>query len=218
MHILRSGIHHALRKCVNMKGSIMEKQTTPQPNVSDEQIVDMYWQRNQDAILETDQKYGSLLQNVAYNILYDSLDCEECRNDTYLRLWNLIPSSRPAPFSAFVVRILRGIAIDRYREKSSQKRIPSQLTVSMEDLNNAISSGRTVEEKYEAKEIGKLISEYIRTLSDRQQYIFFDRYYMAEPVEKTATDLSVSVQTVYREIQKIKRGLKKYLESKGVYV
>jgi len=196
----------------------MEKNTTPQPNVSDEQIIDMYWQRNQDAIQETDQKYGNLLQNVAYNILYDSLDCEECRNDTYLRIWNLIPNSRPSPFSAFIVRIVRGIAIDRYREKSSKKRIPSQLTISMEDLKNSISSDRSVDEIYEAREIGKMISEYVRTLDDRQQYIFFDRYYMAEPVEKTAADLSISVQTTYREIQKIKQGLKKFLEGKGVYV
>ena len=194
----------------------MEKNTTPQPNVSDEQIIDMYWQRNQDAIQETDQKYGNLLQNVAYNILYDSLDCEECRNDTYLRIWNLIPNSRPSPFSAFIVRIVRGIAIDRYREKSSTKRIPSQLTISMEDLKNSISSDRSVDEIYEAREIGKMISEYVRTLNDRQQYIFFDRYYMAEPVEKTAADLSISVQTTSREIQKIKQGLKKFLEGKGV--
>lgn len=196
----------------------MGENKTPQPTVTDEQIIDMYWQRNQDAIRETDHKYGNLLQNVSYNILYDSLDCEECRNDTYLRIWNLIPDSRPSPFAAFIVRIMRGIAIDRYREKSSKKRIPSQLTVSMEELNNSISSDRTVDEIYEAREIGKMISEYVRSLNDRQQYIFIDRYYMAEPVEKTASDLSISVQTTYREIQRIKQGLRKYLEGKGVDV
>ena len=196
----------------------MGRRKTAQPVVNDDQIIDMYWQRDPNAIQETDQKYGQLLQSVAYNILYDNLDCEECRNDTYLRIWNTIPSTRPTAFFAFIVQIARRIAIDRYREKSSQKRIPSQLTISMEDLENSVSSGLTVEEAYEAKELGKMINEYVRTLSERQRYIFFDRYYLAEPVEKTASDLSVSVQTVYREIEKIKQGLKKFLEGKGVCV
>lgn len=196
----------------------MGRRTKPQSSASDEQIVEMYWKRDPNAIQETDEKYGYLLRNVAYNILFDTLDCEECKNDTYLRIWNAIPDARPSPFTAFIVQIMRRIAIDRYREKSSKKRIPSQLTISMEELENTISSGQSVEEMCEAKELGKMISEYVRNLNDRQKYIFFDRYYMAEPVERTASELSLSVQTVYREIEKIKQGLKKYLEEKGVHV
>ena len=196
----------------------MEKHTEPQSFASDEKIVDMYWQRDPDAIQETDNKYGPLLQKVAYNILYDSLDCEECRNDTYLRIWNSIPSDKPTAFSAFVIQIMRRIAIDRYRMKSSKKRIPSQLTVSIEDLRHSISNALPVEDAYDAKVVGELITKYIRSLTDRQRYIFMDRYYMAEPVEKTAADLSISVRTAYREIEKIKQGLKEYLEGNGVYV
>ena len=196
----------------------MSKPITPQPFADDEKIVDMYWQRNPNAIQETDQKYGPLLRNVAYNILFDSLDCEECRNDTYLRIWNSIPSTRPAAFAAYIVQIMRRIALDRYKEKSRQKRIPSQLTVSIEDLRRSISSGMPVDEAYEAKEVGKLITDYVEGLNDRQKYIFVDRYYMAEPVEKIAADLSISVQTVYRELEKIKEGLKSHLERNGVYV
>lgn len=202
-----------------MKGKdIMSKRKTSQPAASDEQIIDMYWQRNPDAIQETDQKYGTLLRNVANNILFDSQDCEECRNDAYLGIWNAIPSARPVAFPAFIMQIMRRIAIDRYREKSRQKRIPSQLTVSIEELKQSISSGMPVDEAYEAKEIGRLITEYVEGLSDRQRYIFIDRYYLAEPLEKTAADLSISVRTAYREIEKIKQGLKEYLERNGVYV
>ena len=178
----------------------------------------MYWERDPDAIQETDQKYGPMLKNVAYNILFDPEDCEECQNDAYLGIWNAIPSARPAMFPAFIMQITRRIAINRYKEKSRKKRIPSQLTISIEELESAISSGLSVEEEYDAKELGKVISEYIRQLSERQRYIFVDRYYMAESVEKTAEDLGVSPQTVYRELEKIKRGLKKYLEGKGIYV
>ena len=196
----------------------MSKQTPPRPTVSDENIIDMYWQRDPDAIQETDQKYGPMLRHAIQNILSDAEDCEECQNDAYLGVWNAIPSARPLAFSAFIMQIARRIAINRYREKSRKKRIPSQLTVSLEELEDAVSSGLSVEEEYDAKELGKVISEYVRNLNERQRYIFIDRYYMAEPVQKTADDLSLSVQTVYRELEKIKQGLKKCLEGKGIHV
>jgi RNA polymerase sigma-70 factor (ECF subfamily) len=196
----------------------MGKDEVTRQSTSDETIVDMYWQRNPDAIQETDQKYGRLLHNVAYNILRDAQDCEECQNDTYFRIWNSIPGEKPKTFQAFAMQIIRRIAIDRYRVKSSKKRIPSQLTLSLEDLKTSISSGCSVEEAYDAKMVGDLITEYIRGLTDRQKYIFMDRYYMAEPIEKTAADLDISVRTAFREVEKIKQGLKEFLERNGVYV
>ena len=195
----------------------MKKETTTQLTAGDEKIIDMYWQRDPDAIQETDRKYGPLLRNVAYNILSDSLDCEECKNDTFLKIWNTIPSTRPTAFPAFIMQIMRQIAIDRYREKSRKKRIPSQLTISLEELKS-ISSGPSVEEAYEAKELGRLITEYVENLHEKQRYIFIDRYYFAEPVEKTASDLSISVQAAYRELRKSKQGLKEYLERNGVRI
>ena len=196
----------------------MSKHTTPHPFASDETIVDLYWQRDPDAIQETDQKYGKLLHSAAYNILSDLEDCEECQNDAYLRVWNAIPSARPTDFFAYIMQTMRRLAINRYKEKSRKKRVPSQLTLSIEDLQASLSSGISVEEEYDAKMLGELITEYVRNLNDRQQYIFIDRYYMAEPVEKIAADLSISERTAYREMDKIKQGLKKYLEGNGIYV
>ena len=185
---------------------------------NDENIVEMYWQRDPDAIHETDSKYGPLLWSVAYNILCDAQDCEECQNDTYLRVWNAIPSTRPTSFAGYVVQVVKRIAINRYKEKSRQKRSPSQLTISMEELKKSISSGVTVEEEYDAKEVSQMITDYLWSLNERQRHLFIDRYYMLEPVEKTAAELQISVQTAYRELEKIKQGLKKYLERNGVYV
>ena len=196
----------------------MEKRTVPQPVIGDDQIIDMYWERNPDAIQETDQKYGPLLQKAAYNILFDDLDCEECRNDTYFKVWNSIPSTRPTSFLAFIMRINRCFAIDRYKVNHSKKRIPSHMTVSVEELRESISNGSSVEDAYDAKVLGELITKYLRGLDDRQKYIFMDRYYMAEPVEKTASDLSISVRTTYREIDKIKQGLREFLKKEGVHI
>lgn len=186
--------------------------------ISDEQIIEMYWARNEKAIKETDEKYGSLLFRIAYNILHDRCDCEECQNDTYLGVWNTIPPTRPSVFPAFITRILRRIAINRYHYKTSQKRVPSEFTVSMEELNETLQSDMSVERDFEAKELGEMISDYVKYLSERQQYIFVGRYYMAEAVDRLAADLGISVSSVYRELEKIKAGLKSYLERRGVYV
>ena len=196
----------------------MNKNEQPSMHLADDKIVDMYWERNPDAIQETDQKYGPLLRNVACNILADALDCEECQNDAYLGIWNAIPTARPRTFVAFIVQIMRRTAIDRYRENTRIKRIPSQLTTSIQELENAISHGPSIEEIYDAKEIGEMVSAYLESLNSRQRYIFIDRYYAAETVEKIAADLSIPVQTVYWELRRIKRGLKGFLERNGVRV
>ena len=196
----------------------MSKRTEQQPVIADEQIIELYWQRNENAIQETDKKYGQFLFGIAYNILHDRLDCEECQNDTYLGVWNAIPPTRPIVFPAFITQIMRNIAINRFKEKTSKKRIPSELTVSIEDVNNILHSGDTVAAEYEAEEVGRIINDYVRQLSDRQRYIFIDRFYLAEPVETIANDLSISVPTVYREIEKIKQGLKLHLERNDIFI
>ena len=92
------------------------------------------------------------------------------------------------------------------------------MTVSMEEMNNTLHSEYSVEKEYEAKEVGKIINDYVRKLTERQRYIFIDRFYLAESVETIAKDLSISVPTVYREIEKIKQGLKNHLERNEVFI
>lgn len=183
----------------------MDRSVEQQKIFADEQIIDMYWNRSEQAIQETDYKYGKYLFTIAYNILYDSMDCEECKNDTYLRVWNAIPPTRPLVFRAFLTTVMRNIAIDHYKEKTSKKRIPSELLLSMEDMNEALHSDQIVEKIYEAEEVGRYISIYVQSLSERQRYIFMGRYYMADPVEDLAEDLGVSIQTVYsRKVGKLR--------------
>lgn len=196
----------------------MSRHTEQQMIISDEQIIELYWHREEKAIQETANKYGQFLFRVAYNILHEPLDCEECQNDTYLGVWNAIPPTRPTVFPAFITQIMRHIAVDRYKEKTSKKRIPSELTISMEDIYETLHSKDTVETKYATEEVEKIINEYVKNLPERQQYIFIDRFYLAEPVETIAMYLSVSVPTVYREIGRIKQGLKLHLERNEIYI
>lgn len=201
-----------------MKGGIFTKENAKrQAHFDDEKIIDMYWSRNPDAIQETANKYGPMLQSVAYNILSDFQDCEECQNDTFLKLWNAIPSARPHFFPAYIVQVIRQVAIGRYREKSRTKRVPSQLTLSLEEVKQ-LGGEQSVEDVCEAKELGRMISEYVKNLNEEQQHIFIDHFYLAEPVEKTASELHISTRTVYRKIERIKQDLKKYLERNGVCI
>lgn len=186
--------------------------------VSDEQIVELYWERNETAIKLTADKYEQLLFRIAYNILHDDPDCKECLNDTYLGIWNAIPPSRPSVFAAFITRIMRNIAIDKYKEKTRRKRVPSAMTVSLEEIQDTLAFRDASEAERVSGELAKLINDYLRNLSERQRYVFISRFYMGDSFEQIAGELHIHPSTVYRETEKIKRGLKNYLERNGVYV
>lgn len=199
------------------KGGYMKKENENKI-LSDDEIVDLYWARKERAIKETERKYSHFLFKIAYNILNDKSDCEECQNDTYVGIWNAIPPTRPAVFQAFIARIMRNIAINRYKEKMRKKTIPSEFTTSFEELYDSLCSTESVEEIVEAEEVGKIISEYVRGLSKNQQYIFVGRFYMADTIENIAKELGITTSSVYKAIYRIKKGLKSYLQGKGVYL
>ena len=196
----------------------MDRGVGAQSVISDEEIIDLYWNREECAIQETDRKYGRFLYKVAYNILHDSMDCEECKNDTYIGVWNAIPPTRPVAFPAFITQIMRRIAINRYKEKTSKKRVPSELTTSFEDLGGTLHGEPTDLPEYDAAEVGEVINKFVRGLPKRQRYIFIERFYLSESVESIASELSISQATVYREIERIKKDLKRYLERSGIYL
>ncbi len=193
----------------------MELQTNRAATISDEQIVELYWQRDEQAIKETDIKYKKFLLSVAINIVHDMCDSEECLNDTYIGAWNAIPPARPVVLQSFLGTIMRRTAIDRFRQNNRQKRIASEFTVSLSELEDFIADDSDMNAELEAKELAKTISNFVRALPDRQMYIFVSRYYIADPIPTIGKELGCSVSTVKREIESIKIGLKKYLESEG---
>ncbi len=186
--------------------------------ISDEHIIELYWQRNEKAIKETEIKYGKMLFRIAYHILHDKSDCEECQNDTYLCVWNRIPPTRPTKFQAFIAKIARDIAINKYNEKMSKKRIPSELTASLEELCDVFRSDDSPDAEYMAEELSRIISDYVRGLPKRAHYIFIGRFYFGSTLEQIADELGINASTVQREIVKLKQGLKIHLERNGVYV
>ena len=180
-------------------------------NVTDMQIVQCFLDREERAITLTHEKYGSYLYTVAFNILHDALDCEECRNDTYLGLWNAIPPHQPQLLAPFAAKIMRRIAINRYEEKSRKKRIPSAMTIALEELHGALESVTPDR----ACAISDLFHRFIRSLSDKDRYIFVSRYCYAHSPEQIAHILGMSRVAVYKRLDKIKTELKTYLEKEG---
>ena len=184
--------------------------------MSDEQIVELYWQRNEQAITQTDIKYKGFLLSVAYNIVGDARDSEECLNDTYIDAWNSMPPTRPAVLQAFLATIMRRTAIDRYKARKRQKRVASELTVSRSEVEEFIADDTHSEAN--AVELGRVISDFLRSLSERSAYIFMSRYYFARPIKEIARLLKCSESTVNKEIATIKRELKEKLEKEGYYI
>ena len=183
----------------------------------DEAIVEMYWARNEQAIEETDLKYRRFLYSIAQNILHDRMDCEECLNDTYLGAWNSIPPSRPKLLGAFVGRIARNLSLKKYRDARADKRIPSELTVSLDEIGDCFGPSASAAEERELVQISEILNTYVKSLSDRQEFVFVCRYYCSDSVSRIAKMLSISESTVFRDLGEIREGLKKQLKEAGYY-
>lgn len=195
----------------------MELQSQATSGMSDEEIVELYRQRDERAIRETDAKYKNFLLSIARNIVRDPSDSEECLNDAYVGVWNAIPPARPISLKAFLATVMRRTAIDRYKASRRQKRMASELTVSLSEVEDFIADGNGVDSEAEARELGRILSDFVRSLSSRRMYVFMSRYYVARPIGEIARLLRCSESTVHKEIAVIKRDLKKKLESEGYF-
>ncbi len=185
------------------------------PLLDDERIVALYWQREEKAIDETDRKYGKYLYTIAYNILHNDPDSEECLNDTYLGTWNAIPPAKPTLFQAFVSKIMRNTAVVRYKKNHASSRVPSEMTVSLDELEQQLPYEPSAADDYEVYKLSRLLSNYLRKMPEKRAFIFICRYYCADRIVDIAAMLHVSESTVYRELDEIKKGLREILIKEG---
>ncbi|MBE6668496.1 MAG: RNA polymerase sigma factor [Ruminococcaceae bacterium] len=184
--------------------------------LSDDKIVELYWNREERAIKATDEKYGNYLLSIAYNIVHDELDCEECLNDTYLGTWNSIPPARPTAFQAFISKIMRCIAINKFKANHAQKRIPSEVLITLDEMDDFIPS-ENPNEKIIASELSRIISEYLETLDENSATMFICRYYYSDKIDDIADMMKVHRSTVFRALSAIREGLKEKLIEEGLW-
>jgi RNA polymerase sigma-70 factor (ECF subfamily) len=183
--------------------------------MEDNEIIGLYWERSESAVSETDAKYKKLCLHVADNILSDRSDSEECLNDTYLAVWNSIPSERPRYFPAFLCRIIRNLALKRYRYNTAGKRNP-EVTVSMDELEECVPSGENVERICDARELGRLISDFLRGQSRKNRVIFVRRYWYYDSVKEIAERYSLSENSVKQSLFRMREKLKRFLSEEGL--
>ena len=183
--------------------------------LTDTDIVALYLARDESAIEHTARLYGHYCLSVAMNILNSQPDAEECVNDTWLKTWNSIPPQRPNCLKAFLTKITRTIAIDRYRKERRQKRVPSECTLSLSELAETLC-GDSPEVEYESAVVGKVINDYLRTLSERDMCLFVSRYFCSDPIADIAEKCGMSESGVKKALLRLREGLREKLEKEGI--
>ena len=177
--------------------------------MKDEQIIALYFARNED------KKYGARLLQLAQRILLDQFACEEVRSDTYLKTWNAIPPQRPPVFPAFLSRLTRQGAIDRYRRDGAQKRGAREYLLSLEELGDAVGGEA---EALDARLLAESIERYLRTLSPRERGVFLARYFYVDPLADVARQYGTSIGAVKSLLYRTRHGLRAHLEQEGFTV
>jgi RNA polymerase sigma-70 factor (ECF subfamily) len=181
----------------------------------DENIIQLFFERSEQAIGELDKKYGWVCHSVAYNILNNRQDAEECVNDAYLGTWNAIPPERPNPLLAFVCKIVRNLSLKRYEQNTAVKR-NSRYDVAMEELEGCLASSVTVEEEIEARELTEIIQSFLDSLTKENRVIFLRRYWFSDSYADIARQVGISEKNVSVRLTRLRKDLRKYLMEREV--
>lgn len=180
--------------------------------MNDLQIVDLYWQRNSDAIGCTEQKYGNYCLSIARNILSNFLDAEECVNDTWVGAWNSMPDNRPGNLRVFLGTITRRLACSRLRMECAQKRGNGQIPLVLDELDACLPTAPSVAQVFEAKQLEKAINDFLHTLPEQDCNIFLRRYWYAESIDQIARRYDLLPNTVKSSLYRSRRKLRAHLE------
>ena len=184
--------------------------------MDDNEILDLYFARSEQAIVQTDQKYGFYCYSIAKRILSDPLDAEESVNDTYAEVWKSIPPRRPKYFFAFLASICRHLSLNRVDWKQAAKR-RAQIVPLTEEMENCIPD--TVHERQmEAKELGKLLDLFLEGLPKDSRLIFLRRYWYVDSVPEIAARYGMTESKVKMQLSRTKEKLRLFLEQEGIYV
>lgn len=183
--------------------------------MEDHQIVELFWQRDENAIAEIRRKYGAFCHAAALRILSDRRDAEECVSDAWLRAWNAMPPQRPALLRPWLGRVVRNLAINRWEQNRAQKRYAG-VELLLDELSDALPTPQTVEQYMEAEELGALISAWLRTLPADDRVLFLRRYWNGESLKELAGLLGESPDRLAQRTYRLRCALKAELERNGV--
>ncbi len=185
--------------------------------MEDQEIVELFLARSEQAITQLQGKYGSCLMQIARNILANRLDAEECVNDAYLAAWNTIPPQKPDPLLTYVCHIVRNLSIKRYHANNARKR-NSHYDVALDEIAECIQSNATVEGEYAVNELSGEINRFLSTLSRENRIMFVRRYWFSDSIADIAAMFNTSSKNISLRLLRVRKSLKKYLEKEGIWV
>lgn len=183
--------------------------------MEDSRIVQLYWDRDQDAITRTAEKYGRYCTSIARNILGNREDAEECVNDTYLGAWNAMPSHRPERLAAFLGKITRNLSFNRYRKNHADKRGGSEMPEILEELCECVSGKEDVESEMEYRQLVQTVNDFLAELPQEKRNIFIRRYWYSERVADIAKAYGIRENTVSMMLNRLRKKLRTYLTERG---
>ena len=185
--------------------------------MNDSKIIELFFQRSEQAITELSNQYGPLCTKIAFHILNNQQDAEECVNDAYLGVWNTIPPQNPDPLSSYVCRIVRNLSLKKYHANTATKR-NSIYDVALDELENCFASADSVEDEFDANETARLIDLFLETLDRENRVMFVRRYWYADSVADLAKRFQTNRHNIYVRLSRTRAKLKQYLTEKGVFL
>lgn len=185
--------------------------------IDDERIVELFFDRSEQAIRELDIKYGKLCHRLSYNIVNSQQDAEECVNDAYLGAWNAIPPAKPNPLQAYICKIVRNISLKIYYRKEAAKR-SSHYTIAMEEVEAYIADPNTVEAEIEVRELARIIESFLDTLTVENRVIFMRRYWFSDSCKDIAEFVGLTEKNISVRLTRIRQKMKEYLAEREVFV
>ncbi len=185
--------------------------------MEDAQIVRLYWMRSEDAISETARKYGPYCRTIAYNILQNEEDSEECVSDTYWRAWNAMPDQRPARLAAFLGKITRNLALNRWEGARAEKRGAGQVPLLLDELRECTGQN-PAEQLVDELAFAERMNRFLGALPPEKRKIFMRRYWYCSSIREISADFALSESKVKMVLLRTRRALKTFLEQEGIGV
>ena len=182
--------------------------------MEDQAIIELYWKRDEEAITASHAKYGSYCHAIAYNILNNALDADECVSDTWLRSWNTMPPQRPNILSAFFGKITRNLSLDRWRRSTADKRGGSRTETALEELTDCISANTG--DPADDLALTLCLERFLRGLSHKKRNIFLRRYWYLSTVEEIAADYRMTRSGVASMLRRMRLDLKTRMDEEGI--
>ncbi len=183
--------------------------------MEDARIIQLYWDRDERAVAETVQKYGGYCAAIAQNILGSKEDAEECVNDTCLRAWNAIPPQKPNVLSAFLGRITRNLALNRYRRSAAEKRGGKEVPAVLDELAELVSDKSDIEQKIDQRELLSAVNCFLSTLASGKRCLFLRRYWYFDSISSIAARFHMTENSVSVTLNRIRHKLRRYLSERG---